>query len=92
MEEREIVLSFKACPEERMVIVCLHCCSEFHKSIKDVVSPMKFKYTFHSLLEYALLPSLWGSAAKGLSHLSFLTFLRTGVFTVSEKSSRNDIH
>lgn len=74
MEERKIVPYFKACPEECVVIVCLHCCSEFSTSIKDVVSLMKFKYTFHSLLEYALLPSLWRSAAKGLSHLSLKLF------------------
>lgn len=75
MEERKIVLPFKACPKECMVIVCLHCCSAFSINIKDVVSLMKFKYMFHSLLEYSLLPSLWGSAGKRLSHLSLKLFL-----------------
>lgn len=74
-KERKIVLSFKACSEECMVIVCLHFCSVFSISIKDVVSLMKFKYTFRSLLEYALPPSLWGSAGKGLPHLSLKLFL-----------------
>lgn len=70
MEERKIVLSFKACPKECMVIFCVHCCSAFTISIKDVVSLMKFKCTFHSLLEYTLPPSLSGFAGNGLSYLS----------------------
>lgn len=74
MEERKIILSFRAYPEQCMVIVCLYCCSAFSISIRDVVSLMKFKYTFHSLLEYALPPSLWGSAGKGLSYLSLKLF------------------
>lgn len=60
-----------------MVIVCLHFCSVFSISIKDIVSLMKFKYTFRSLLEYALPPSLWGSAGKGLPHLSLKLFLHS---------------
>lgn len=75
MEERKIVLSFKACPEEYTVIVCLHCRSTFNVSNEDVVSLMKFKHTFHILLEYALPPSLWGSSGKGLYHLSLKLFL-----------------
>lgn len=75
MEERKIVLSFKACPEEFTVIVCLRRRSVFSVSNKDVVSLMKFKHTFHFLLEYALPPSLRGSSGKGLSHLSLKLFL-----------------
>lgn len=75
MEERKIVLSFKACPEEYTVIVCLHCRSTFRISNEDAVSLMKFKHTFHFLLEYALPPSLLGSSGKGLSHLSLKLFL-----------------
>lgn len=75
MEERKIVLSFKACPEEYTVIVCLHHRSAFSVSNGDVVSLMKFKHTFHILLEYALPPNLWSSSGKGLSHLSLKLFL-----------------
>lgn len=75
MDERKIVLSFKACPEEYTVIACLHCCSVFSISNETVVSLMKFKHAFHFLLEYALLPSLQGSSGKRLFSLSLKLFL-----------------
>lgn len=82
MEERNNVLSFKACPEEYIVIVCLHHPSAFSVRNKDVVSLMKVKHTFHFLLEYALPPSLWGSSVKGLSYL----FLKVFLFASKQRS------
>lgn len=74
MEDRKIVPSFKVCPEDYTVMVCIHHVSVFSVSNKDVVSLMKLKHTSHLLLEYALPLSLRGSSGKGLCYFSLKFF------------------
>ena len=81
MEERKIVLSFKACPEKYTVIVCLHCRSAFSISNEDVVSLMKFKHTFHFLLS----PGFFRQRTFLPFFEAFSAFLGTGACSLCQR-------